>query len=842
MRIKQKSFPIILAFILIGQVALAQPPCQNGPDGIIYIQGGATIQNYNPALPISATNPVANTIPNGGGGLAVANNLNGPGPSPTFYATSGGNWVYWDGATWVNTGHSAGGGGAVNPGGGGNFIYNLIGSSGQVWQYDGTGPSTLLLTVPGFSGGGPYDLVGDCDGGFYILRTNISGAGAFLRKYSSTGTLVQSWTATGSSGSAGGGFAIIGNTVYYHNGGGFHSGQITAGPNISFTPNTAAIPNPSDMACCPVCNVGKDTVYYCEDAPPVGLSTTLPATVTWTLHSGAANITGGGSNVNVTATSISVITATSNTSTGVDSFVVIPVPANVNAGADFTIAGCNPYTGTLNGMLSGIDTSLFTYSIAWTPAANIVSGGATETPNITQTALTRYFMTVTTPASEGGCLWVDSVDVDVEDFTPFANFDFDRILGCDFDTVVFTNTSVTNPNGTPSYQWTFDDGNFSSQENPIHIYGVQNNYNVTLQVTDNGCTDDTTIAVDVRHPLEADYLITNSGIAGDDSICLGQSFIFSPATVPLAGTGNLVFDWYFGDGTTLLGQVGTQQVYAYTAPGTYNVKMVITDTLGCQDSVIKTVFVDIPAYVELSATPTVICVGQQVYFTDSVAPNTFNVIYDFGDGNVLTNLHNPSHTYEAPGTYIVNLNAQYLVCPDADTSVSIQVNDYAQVNLGEDRQLCPGLDTAVVLQDIDNPAQILNWSTGAQSPSITVGINETGRYWATADNAGCSSTDSIWVKRHCYLNIPNSFSPNGDGRNDYFIPRQLLSSGLQEFSMKIFNRWGELIFQGTNIDGRGWDGKYDGKEQPVGVYVYMIDAQWQNGYRNSFKGNVTLLR
>ena len=97
-------------------------------------------------------------------------------------------------------------------------------------------------------------------------------------------------------------------------------------------------------------------------------------------------------------------------------------------------------------------------------------------------------------------------------------------------------------------------------------------------------------------------------------------------------------------------------------------------------------------------------------------------------------------------------------------------------------------------------------------------------------------------KRDCYLNIPNSFSPNADGRNDYFIPRQLLSAGLKEFSMKIFNRWGELIFETDKLDGRGWDGKYGGDAQPVGVYVYLIEAQWNNNYRNSFKGNITLLR
>ena len=170
----------------------------------------------------------------------------------------------------------------------------------------------------------------------------------------------------------------------------------------------------------------------------------------------------------------------------------------------------------------------------------------------------------------------------------------------------------------------------------------------------------------------------------------------------------------------------------------------------------------------------------------------------------------------------------------------IQVDDNPLLNLGPDVEYCPGLTDPITLENIENPNEILEWSDGSTGPSLEV--DGFGRFWAIATNNNCQTTDSIWVKRDCYLNIPNSFTPNGDGRNDYFIPRQLLSSGLKEFSMKIFNRWGELIFETDKIDGRGWDGKYGGKDQPNGVFVYLIDAQWNNNYRNSFKGNVTLLR
>jgi len=103
-------------------------------------------------------------------------------------------------------------------------------------------------------------------------------------------------------------------------------------------------------------------------------------------------------------------------------------------------------------------------------------------------------------------------------------------------------------------------------------------------------------------------------------------------------------------------------------------------------------------------------------------------------------------------------------------------------------------------------------------------------------------TDSIRIIRDCYLNIPNAFSPDGDGLNDYFLPRELLSSGLKSIKMEIYNRWGENIFSTTSIEGRGWDGKYNGVLQPMSTYVYIIDAEFDNNLKKNFKGNVTLVR
>jgi gliding motility-associated-like protein len=124
-----------------------------------------------------------------------------------------------------------------------------------------------------------------------------------------------------------------------------------------------------------------------------------------------------------------------------------------------------------------------------------------------------------------------------------------------------------------------------------------------------------------------------------------------------------------------------------------------------------------------------------------------------------------------------------------------------------------------------------------------IAVKHPAIYCLTITNEwGCSTTDSVEVFKDCYIDIPNAFSPNGDGLNDYFIPRQYLSSGLVSFKMQVFNRWGQLIFETTSIDGRGWDGAFNGVAQPAGVYVYLIEASFINGRSERYQGNVTLFR
>jgi gliding motility-associated-like protein len=78
----------------------------------------------------------------------------------------------------------------------------------------------------------------------------------------------------------------------------------------------------------------------------------------------------------------------------------------------------------------------------------------------------------------------------------------------------------------------------------------------------------------------------------------------------------------------------------------------------------------------------------------------------------------------------------------------------------------------------------------------------------------------------CKLVYPDGFTPNGDNLNETYAPLYICS-GLSEFNMRIFNRWGELVYE-TNDINNGWNGKFKGKEQAIGTYIYYIKAKSAN--------------
>ena len=421
------------------------------------------------------------------------------------------------------------------------------------------------------------------------------------------------------------------------------------------------------------------------------------------------------------------------------------------------------------------------------------------------------------------CNVSDSVYIKAVNLTP--TIQTIKQFGCDEDTIQFVaNNGIGN---IPySYLWNFGDGYYSNSKDTSHIYTVQGIYNVKLITELSGCKDSTTVTINTLHPIDASFSIADTFCVNEVVTAIDNSVISGPT----------VYDWHWGDGTN-----SVSNTHIYTSSGSYTITLVITDTIGCADSVSHSIYVLDAPLVSFTSEDT-ICVGDPIFFHDSINAFTQSIQWDFNNGKILNNVHNPVHNYDAAGTYTVVLTGINSQCAPSQASKTIKVFGYPAVNLGPDTMICPGITGSILLADLNNPSAVYVWSTGETTNAITV--TQAGRYWVTSTTAGsqCSTTDSIWVKRDCYLTIPNSFSPNGDGRNDYFLPREILSSGVTSFTMNIFNRWGENIFTTSSIDGRGWDGKYNSIDQPVGVYIYEINVAFINNIKKVFNGNVTLLR
>ena len=409
-----------------------------------------------------------------------------------------------------------------------------------------------------------------------------------------------------------------------------------------------------------------------------------------------------------------------------------------------------------------------------------------------------------------------------------ASFLTNIVLDCIDDTV---HLEVTDTTQNAFFNWSFGNGGNSNGKSVTTYYINQGVYTITCFGSNGFCFDTTQQVVNLLHPLLADF----GGVL--DTICLDGTFINPISTsVPL---NNVIHTWDFGDGTIVSPGL-VSQTHVYTSSGNFIIKLLITDTLGCQDSISKNIFVDVPGYANFTVSDTNICVGDPIFFNDTVSPHTISFDWDMDDGTIVNNIHNPQHSWHKGGSYDVTLTARFLKCLPVSKTKKIIVNEFPSISLGKDTSICPGVTGSIFLADINNPGATYHWSTGETGNGITV--SQVGHYWVKASNGECTSTDSIWVKRDCYLNIPNAFSPDGDGLNDYFLPRELLSSGLRSFKMEIFNRWGENIFSTTSIDGRGWDGKYNGVKQPMGVYVFVIEAEYNNNFKKTYKGNVTLIR
>lgn len=422
---------------------------------------------------------------------------------------------------------------------------------------------------------------------------------------------------------------------------------------------------------------------------------------------------------------------------------------------------------------------------------------------------------------------------------PTSIFTPDKTTGCSPLTVTFNNTS---PGTNNTYTYDFGDGETlvtNNTEAVSHTYTAVSNKVFTVKMTaQNECGSSTT-QYNVR--ISPSTVLPQLVVNGD------QKAGCAPWTVQFYNNtkGGTYFTYDFGDGTTLATLDAPEVVsHTFLKDGIYNVKL--TATNGCSDtSVYQPITVYAQPKTNFTSDVQVGCKQLPVNFT-SQTPGNNTYLWDFGDGGAST-LANPTHIYTARSTpYTVSLIAKNtLGCTDTmvmKNYITVTLPPKAAFIAKPDSVIAyPRYDFSFADKSTNNPI-IWKWNFGdgtsasKQNPEHT--YRDTGTYVVKLivyNLQGCADTITHKVQITGVpgqLFVPNAFMPTS--RFNEVITFKPKGSGLKNWRMRVFNKWGQVIWETTKLTDRGepaegWDGMMNGAPAPQGVYVWQIDATYVNG-------------
>jgi len=393
--------------------------------------------------------------------------------------------------------------------------------------------------------------------------------------------------------------------------------------------------------------------------------------------------------------------------------------------------------------------------------------------------------------------------------------------------VTFFDTSFSYFSQVKSWRWSFNSGNFTTPD-PTLTFNTAGSYPVKLVTTNaNGCTDSVSTTFVI-------YDLPKIVAVSDTSICNGDA-------AQLSATGGISYVWT--PGLTLSCDSCQSPVAMPTAPTSYVVMG--RDVNGCTNK--DTVRVSIQFVTTSSvANGGEICEDSSFQLLASGAHR-----YEWTPAASLSSSTVPNPLASPVTTTTYTVIAWEGSCPPDTNTVRVVVHPKPSVDAGTDVTIVAG--KSVMLNAKGTNIEFYLWSPAATLSCENCSNPEanpqaTTRYKVLVTSLkGCKAYDTVLVRVLCdgsQLFIPNTFSPNNDGQNDVFYPRGVGLKSISSF--RIYNRWGELIFEkrGIQLNDRvnGWDGTYKGNLQSPDVFVYAIDGECESGEPISWKGDVTMLR
>jgi len=466
----------------------------------------------------------------------------------------------------------------------------------------------------------------------------------------------------------------------------------------------------------------------------------------------------------------------------------------IQAGFSITLQGCSYNVNFINQSQNGV-------SYLWDFGDGFSDTGSN--PSHVYSGAGTYNVTLIVYGSCTSDTLVQQITLNT--FTqPQAGFS-NTLQSCSYN-VDFINQSQ---NGI-SYLWDFGDGFSDTASNPSHDYANAGTYSVSLIVY-GACTNDTLV---LQLTLNA-FSQPQAGFSNTLQSCSYNVDFINQSQNQIS------YLWDFGDGFS---DTVSNPSHVYANAGTYIVTLIVygiclSDTLTQQLTVN-----DIPVTQAHYSVQSEVC-SKTVNF-NNLSLNNISSFWDFGDG-VTSTLSSVSHTYADTGLYNIMFIA-YGQC-DSDTdffilpatfSIGIASFEFEQQPCeGEIKFINKSQNAFSVLWDfgdgkIDNELNPVHSYTIDGTYLVTMYVNE---------GTLCSDTLIQTIKAHSTVEfslfVPNSFTPNNDGLNEFFQIQG--KNDCKELELFIYNRWGNLIYKSNDIF-RPWDGRVDNNFVQEGVYCYKI--------------------
>lgn len=448
----------------------------------------------------------------------------------------------------------------------------------------------------------------------------------------------------------------------------------------------------------------------------------------------------------------------------------------------------------------------------------------------------------------GGCLDSASRRVLVYNPNTASSMTYNPLSHCDSLTVNFN----LSPPPFTSFTLDFRDGNHDSSGNltPSHKYKNLGSYQPEMILTDQtGCIVD-------YDGLQGPVMVLGSTpFFTVDKHAFCDSSIVNFTDYTISNDGFAKETYVFGDGSPNQSQspaTGAFNIaHDYNQPGLWTAMLQVSTNSGCQESYSDTIHVYQTPHPVITI-PAITCAGLIQFQGSITAPQVDSISWDWNFGNGETSQLQSPIVNMATGNYLVTLKASVPFGCNDTTSSSVTVNPLPEIKGPHEISTPVGIPIGIpftyspnVVSYVWTPTSNLNCADCA-NPVATLIFSTTYTVNVTDAN-GCSAADTILIKTICNDKnywFPNTFSPNGDGVNDWFYPRGTSLYNIQ--SLTIFNRWGQMVFQRrdfpANAQNMGWDGTFGGKLAPSDAYVYIAEVICENAQVVTLSGNVTLIR